>query len=369
MNLDTFIDHLAKHHWTDYEIKKYIGPYQGAYFGYSKDHMVRSNAASGGMATAILIDMLSSGKIDGALVCMTRVENNSVRAGYAVATTRDELISAQGSKYISGKFSSEAMTLIRQFDGRLAVVALPCDAKLLHSVCAHNEAIRKKIALIITLFCGHLSRPELTDTVIKKITHSADEELKSFRYRSGAWRGSLMLEMADGKVIRKRFSKFSNYQNLYYFCERKCLSCYDHIGFFGDVAVGDVWLQKMKSESIKHSCVIVKTDKGRRVVEDLLQGGKAALTSVPITTAMDAQTRSLRIHCNISPRAAMAKKYGLRIDDPNPEKFNIFQRMVAKVILRNALLTQTMAGAEKVRQMSNLSLKTQLYFFKLLQLL
>lgn len=369
MNLEAIVDSLTRHKWTDHEISKYIGDYQAAYFGYASDHLIRSNAASGGVTTAILAQLLENQHIDGALVCVNYIDNNTVRPKYIIAKNREELLAAQGSKYISGKFSSEAMMLIREFVGRLAVVALPCDAKVLRTVCLKDETIDRKVALIITLFCGHLSQPGLTDLVVKKLSQESNSPIKSFRYRSGAWRGSLMLEFGNGKVIRKKFSKFSNYQNLYYFCERKCLSCYDHIGFYGDIAVGDVWLQSMKKEAIKHSCLIVKTLEGEKVINSLKDQQVLKLTPVPITTAMDAQVRSLRIHCNISPRVAAAKKFGFTIQDPDPEKFNFFQYQVANIILKNALLTQSKVGADKVSMMSNFSLKAQLYFLKALQIL
>ena len=59
MAFEKLLDRALKTNWTEEQISKFIGPYNGAYFTYSNDHLVRSNAASGGTVTALLMDMLT----------------------------------------------------------------------------------------------------------------------------------------------------------------------------------------------------------------------------------------------------------------------------------------------------------------------
>jgi coenzyme F420 hydrogenase subunit beta len=75
-----------------------LGNYTNCYLGYANDHNIRYNSASGGLVTALLIYALEQGLIDGALV--TRMKRDSpLEPEPFIARTREEIISARGSKY------------------------------------------------------------------------------------------------------------------------------------------------------------------------------------------------------------------------------------------------------------------------------
>ncbi len=369
MAFENLLDRLLKMDWSEEQIYKFIGPYNGSYFAYSKDHLIRSNASSGGTVTALLEDMLNRNEIDAALVCFLDVVDGVVSANFRLAKTREELLQAQGSKYISTRFSSQAMEIIRNFDGRLAVVCLPCDAKLLYKASRTTLELKEKVRCVITLFCGHLSKPELTQLVIDRLRPTPDSQLEDFRYRSGHWRGRLTAEYDEGHVVYKKFSAFSKYQNLYYFCETKCIHCYDHTGYFSDIAIGDIWLQRMKSDPIKHSAVITKTERGKRILDAAGESGMLHIDAQPISEIVEAQSRSFKIHYNISARARAGEKLGLKIRDEVNEQVRWSDYQVAKIILKNYLLTQTDKGALQVRNMSTRWITLQLYLLKALEVL
>jgi coenzyme F420-reducing hydrogenase beta subunit len=369
MAFENLVDRILKTNWSQEQVNKFIGPHNGSFFTYATDHLTRSNAASGGTVTAVLKSLLDREEIDAALVCVSEVINGKVEANFKLARTHEELLASQGSKYISTRFSSQAMEIIRNFDGRLAVVCLPCDAKLLRKATERSPELKAKIACVITLFCGHLSSPELTQLVTDRLRPHPDAELKDFRYRSGHWRGRLTAEYDNGRVVSKKFSAFSKYQNLYYFCETKCMHCYDHIGYFGDIACGDIWLQRMKNDPIKHSAVITKSAKGLKILEEAASDNLLVIEPKPVEEIVEAQSRSFKIHYNISARAKAGEKLGLKIKDEVNEKVRWSDYQVARIILKNYLLTQTEEGREKVRNMSSRQITLQLYLLKALQVL
>lgn len=369
MAFEKLLDRMLRTEWSEEQISKFIGSYNGSYFTYSTDHLVRSNAASGGTVTVLLMDMLDRNEIDAALVCFMDVVEGVVSANFRLAKTREELLQAQGSKYISTRFSSQAMEIIRNYDGRLAVVCLPCDAKLLDKATATMPALKDKIRCVITLFCGHLSKPDLTQLVVDRLRPMPDSQLKDFRYRSGHWRGRLTAEYDEGHVVSKKFSAFSKYQNLYYFCETKCMHCYDHTGYFSDIAIGDIWLQRMKNDPIKHSAVITKTERGKRILETAGESGALHIDAQPIAEIIESQSRSFKIHYNISARAKAGEKFGLRIKDEVNERVRWSDYQVAKIILKNYMLTQSDEGTLQVRKMSRRWISLQLYLLKTLEVL
>ena len=369
MAANALIDKLLRTNWTDEQIQDYIGHYESAYFAYAKDHLIRSNAASGGVVTGLLSDMLKNNDIDGALVCISTIEEGKVRGQCKIATCLEELLESQGSKYISTAFSREAIPMIKGFKGRLAVVCLPCDAKLLALLSEKDAELKKKLALVITLFCGHASQPELTEMVVDRLRPNPKAELTDFRFRSGHWRGRITAEFDDHFIVSKKFSFFSKYQNLYYFCERKCLHCHDHAGYYSDLSVGDVWLQRMKDLPIKYSGIIAKSKRSIKYLEQAEKDHALQLEPQDIREIVESQSRSFRVHYNVSARSKAGKKLGLDINDDVNTKVRWVDYLIAREIIKNYLATQTPEGIEKLKRMPKRLVTLKLYYLKLLQVL
>jgi coenzyme F420-reducing hydrogenase beta subunit len=362
------VDKLLKRKWTPALIEKYMGRFQSCWLSYAMDEEIRQNAASGGTITGLLAYLLDSGKIDGALVCATHVEGNEVKAEYKIATTRADLIAAQGSKYVETHFSHDAVPLIKEFPGKLALVLLPCDTWIVNRLRQNHPEIDQKIRLTIALFCGHISDPGLTRLVIRK-NKPAGVSLTSFRYRIGHWRGKLRFGFEDETQKEKAFSAFSDYQNLYFFCARKCLHCHDHTGYDCDLSVGDVWLMSMKDNPIKHNAIIARTQQAEADLQAAYTAKMVYIQSVPSELVADAQSRSLPMHYNVSARASAGKLLGLKVSDPVHERVRLIDFLIAIVILFNYRLTTTPRGRLLVGSVPKQLIKLYLYALKALEIL
>jgi coenzyme F420-reducing hydrogenase beta subunit len=349
--------------WGPEVVRQYIGAYRQSYFAYAGDENIRQGAASGGVITALLEYALNSKVIDGALVCRSTIVDGRVVPQFVIATDRQTLMSAQGSKYIAVNFNRDALPLIREFKGRLAVVALPCDLSNLCRLAQHDEAIREKIALTIGLFCGHNSRPELTDMIVDQLRPTG-ATLTDYRYRQGHWRGELEACFDNGQVIRRPFSYFSDYQNLFYFCQQKCHHCHDHAAYEADISIGDIWSLRMKENPIKHNAVIVRTAAGAKVFEAALKDGAIQGQPEPIAEICEGQARSMPFHYNISARAQAGEKLGIQIKDAVGVPVRWTDYWTARMALKNEMLSRGPQGAKKVARIPRFILKLKLYVMK-----
>ncbi len=364
--INRLADRLFKRHWTPERLQKYLGQVRSAWLAYAQDEAIRRNAASGGTITALLAHLLEIGQIDGALVMTSSVSGNEVKAEYRIATTRAELMQAQGSKYFETNFTHDAVPLIQNFHGRLALTLLPCDTWVVNRLMRNNPELANKIVLRIALFCGHISDPGLTRLVIRK-AKKPGLSLTYFRNRIGHWRGNLQFGFEDGSLIEKPFSAFSDYQNLYFFCARKCLRCHDHTGYDSDLAVGDIWLMAMKNNPIKHNAVLARTEVAENFLQNAYQAGAINLQSVPVEIVADGQARSLPLHYNVSARAKAARLLGLPLNEPVKEKVRLVDYLIALIILFNFRLTSTAGGRMLVGRIPKQVIKLYLLFFKALQ--
>jgi coenzyme F420 hydrogenase subunit beta len=356
-------DKLWTKTWSGEQLANYVGPYQTCYFTYATDQAMRERAASGGSVSALLVHLLETDQIDGALVCRTILKDGKPRAEFFIARTREDMHSAQGSKYSAVYFSNDGLPLLNAFEGRVAVVALPCDATILQRTRAKSPTLDQKIILVITLFCGHNSEPELTDGVVKRLGRGHGE-LREFVWRYGHWRGSLSATFEDGTSINRPFSDLSNYRHLYFFAQQKCHHCFDHFGYNCDISAGDIWLPHMREHPIKHTALITRTPAGQHVVEDALRNGILTGQEESVENVVNGQARTLPVHYNITARARVGRLFGLKIKDRTQTSVRLVDYVIAFLALSNERLSRTRLGRRLIWLIPKPMLKLYVYFFK-----
>jgi coenzyme F420 hydrogenase subunit beta len=352
-------ERLTARTWTPSDIEAMIGAHQYTAVAYADAEDVRVEAASGGAVTALLLDLLASGKADGALVCVTHVESGTVRARYHVATTPAEVLAARGSTYVLGDFVREAIPLIEGFEGRVAVVGLPCEITAVE----RRSHLNEKVACRISLFCGHATRPELVDALTERLVAEAGSELVSFTFRTGAWRGQLRAVFADGTTVERPSSAYLLYQNLSYFVARKCLACGDHFGYDADVCAGDLWSYRYKSEPIKHTALIAKTPRGAELVRSATGGGAIISREVPVTDILDGQRRIAPFHHNVTARHQAGSRRGVSVPDRG-QRVLWHERAAARMVIRAFLSSGEIDDARRLLGQPRWRLKLKLYVQK-----
>lgn len=294
----------------------YTGKFINVFTGYAVDPEIAGNAASGGVTTALLNHMLETREIDGVLCYRMEIIDGKLTAVPLIATDRQMLLSAQGSLYFTfAPLSPGAVTLIREFPGKLALVALPCTVNLVRKLQTTDPAVYGKIKFIVGLFCGHNSQPELIMRALAKRGLPV-ENLRSFRFRRGKWRGESVAVTRDGREVKLPTSFFTLYQNLFILSKPSCLGCGDHYAENADVSCGDIWLRKYKASQLKHSILAVRTP----YAESVLQAAKAAkvlaLSSSSQKELYLANIRACVFHKALRAKSLAGRLVGLKIKVP-----------------------------------------------------
>lgn len=314
--LNRIIDKLTKKKWSEAEMDAMLGVSRAAYLTHAADDGIREQAASGGTSSALMVAALESGRIDGAIVCRTFVEDGKVRAHFVLARTREEILDARGSKYVETRFLREVLPILEENEGRFAVCGLPCDISNLKRWEEKNPKLAGKVALRMAFLCGHNSRKELIDGITCKLCKLADGgNLVDYKFRTGHWRGELSATFDNGKVATKPFSYFSDYRNLYFFAERKCVACIDHFGYDADISMGDVWLYALRDSPIKHTGILVRSERAAEIFDAAVADGGIIAEEVARETILDGQTRIAPTHYNVTARSRAGKWLGVKIPD------------------------------------------------------
>lgn len=271
--------------------------------GYASDEKIRQNAASGGMVTALLISLLKQKKIDGAFVTKTEIVEGKLGYKSMIATTPEEIADCSSSVYMYMPLLKE-LDLIRNFNGKVAVVLTPCLIKGLNAILDEDRGLREKIVLKLGLFCSGNQTEEATLYSLEKSGVELDKA-KRLYYRRGNWRGKSTVIYKDG--TEKDFSythTICAYKNAYYFEKPQCMVCQNQFADGADISFGDIWLKEMKKEKIKHTGCIIRTENGRSLYYSALDDGSITDSHLSFRDCLMGQKRALVFKFN-----AAAAKY------------------------------------------------------------
>lgn len=238
--------------------EKYIGKYMCCRYGYATDESIRKNAASGGMITALLCYLLKNRIIDGAWVTKTRInENGDLDYHTFIATSEDAIRSASSSVYMDIPLMKH-IDMIRDFNGKLAVVMTPCMLRALSVIMEKEDDLKEKVLFKFGLFCSGNHSKEATKLSLKKAGVSLQNAVRLY-YRRGHWRGKGSMLYSDGTEKHFSYTKtICAYKNAYFYERKSCMLCQDHYAECADISFGDVWLKKMKHNSIKYTACVIR---------------------------------------------------------------------------------------------------------------
>ncbi len=330
--------------WSVEAERRYLGSVLETRVGYAADPGIRDGAASGGVVSALLIHLLEEKRIDGALVSRCVVRNNALKSETFIARTRPEILSCRTSVYFDfDPLNPRVLDEIGRFDGKIAVVGLPCHLKKLARPRREDDALDRKIALTMGLFCGHNSKKELMYQVLaKKKIDLAD--VRAFAFRKGLWRGRTRAILKDGSEISFPFQHFSVYQNMHILSADKCRVCTDHTAETADIATGDVWTARAKKERIKHSVFISRSETGRAALASAIRRGMIIGKPVDAGMVFQANRRALIHHKAIRARAMAASLFNEKIKAPPDAPDARWNEFLAAVMV---FLIQKLVSGEK----------------------
>jgi coenzyme F420 hydrogenase subunit beta len=254
-----------------------IGPYRNLGRGYAADPAVREAGSAGGVVTALLSSALAQGQIDGALV-VTADPDDPTRPRVVVAHTPESVQAAAQSKYCLVPVNA----LLKHADeagGRLAVVALPCQAHGIRLAQALDLAVTRHIAWVVGVFCGFQTRYAGTAYLLQKLGIQPNQVAR-LEYRGGPWPGGFRAMTHDGTqgfVPKHHYT----YVHLMYAPEG-CWYCPDLTAEFADVSVGDYWVDGAEG----YSMIIGRTAVGQALLEGVAARGEIIFEAIPYAEAL-----------------------------------------------------------------------------------
>ncbi|RMD86401.1 MAG: 4Fe-4S dicluster domain-containing protein [Candidatus Dadabacteria bacterium] len=318
------IDHYKKMFGTEPDLKDTHGIFKRAVLGYSPDNKLRRNSTSGGIITALLVHMLESGQIDGAVV--TGSDEKTLWKGEPkIARTKADILAATKSKYAISP-TNVVIAEILKHEGKYAFVGLPCQIHGILKAASLNKKLKERVAITIGLIC-HAAVDHEAFEVIWDSLGGRVKSAKRFISRVGKHPGTPALELENGEMCPVYFPEKKGYRpssmemiNILYrlYTPMRCTTCFDAMAEFADIAVGDPWMPPPEKDIDFYqgwSFALARTARGDEILKKAIADGAIVARDI---TRFQARECNLEMAKEKRNRAAWIMGYRARRYMPVP---------------------------------------------------
>ena len=253
------------------QLRKAWGPVLELWEGYASDPEIRFKGSSGGVVTALALFCLEQEGISGVLHIGANAEapwqNVTV-----FSRNRTELIARTGSRY-SPAAPCEKIDWIREASSHCVFIGKPCDIVALRKLQAVNAQLDKKVHLAISIFCAGTPPTKGTYHLLE-VLGVTPEETEQLRYRGCGWPGMTTVRIKGSNNKTRQMTYEESWGNiLSNYIQLRCRLCPDSTGEFADISCGDPWYREIEPDEPGRSLVLVRTERGRRILRKAMRAG------------------------------------------------------------------------------------------------
>ena len=245
---------------------RFIGSYRKLLIGHASDPQIRSNAASGGILSAVLIYLLEKKRIDGVITTRMSLSQPWLAEPF-IATTRDEILESAQSKYIVTSVN-EILPQIAAFSGPLAYVGLPGQVQSIRKLQILGHVSVKNIRYIFGPFYGNTLHFSSIISFLRAHGEKDPRRIKKLYFRYGEWPGRMRIELDNGKVME--LPKFHANYLIPFHILKNSLLCTDLTNEFTDLSGGDAWAPVYEERGKGFSMIIVRTKEAETLIEEMV---------------------------------------------------------------------------------------------------
>lgn len=295
-----------------------MGYYLDTFVGHSLVDDHRMQAASGGLTTWALEQLIEMDLIDYA-VCVSATGDSDKLFKFKVCSTIQEIRNCSRSCYYPVEIS-EAVRYILANDGRYAIVGLPCMCKAIRSAMQLNPKLQLRVKFVLGLTCGQTKSKFFAEYVCA-LGGGDPEHLEEFIFRvKGPDRpasnfGMKFVCQADNKTSQEGVVFRSDGVNSIWdnrcFTPNACDFCDDVFAELADACFLDAWLPAYFSDWKGNNMVLLRQKELLSIFQDAAADGLIELKNLAVRDVISSQKGVFQSkRCDIKERVSLAKRQG-----------------------------------------------------------
>ena len=247
----------------------FLGVFRHLSIGHATDAAIRSQAASGGILSAVLIFLLEKGYVQG-VVTLRMSRTTPWLTEPFIATCRDEVMEAAQSKYIISSVN-EILPEMEAFQGELAYVGLPGQVQSIRKLQRMNHPSVRNIKFVFGPFYGNTLHFSSIRSFLTAHSETDYSQIVKLYFRYGEWPGKMRIEMKSGRVLELPKSH-ANYLIPFHILKNSLL-CTDLTNEFTDLSGGDAWAPVYEERGKGFSMIIARSEQGAVLLDTMTAEG------------------------------------------------------------------------------------------------
>jgi coenzyme F420 hydrogenase subunit beta len=238
-----------------------------------------------------------------------------------LSQTFSDILARTGSRYAPAS-PCDSLMKIEAAPAPCVFIGKPCDVAGLRKAQMLRSALNENVGVAIGIFCAGTPSTMGTFELLKhyKIDPKTVSEI---RYRGKGWPGMFRV-LLRGETspsfyeasYRESWGFLNNYRPY------RCYLCPDGTSEFADISCGDPWYREVSEDELGFSLVLVRTEKGREIVQGALKAGYVVLKKSDPKILQDSQKNLLLKRGAIWGRLMAMKMFG--IPTPRLQGFSLF---------------------------------------------
>lgn len=288
------------------------GPIFEIWEGYATDTEIRYSGSSGGLATSLAMFCIEQEGMEGVLHIGSDPEQPLKNKTF-FSKSKEELLLRTGSRY-SPASPCDSLGQIESAMNPSVFIGKPCDVRALRKAQSLRKKLDNKVGLAIGIFCAGSPSTQATIDLLK-LQSKELEPIDEIRYRGQGWPGMFTVREKGEKVPSATISYRKSWAFLQAYRPFCCYLCPDGTSEFADISCGDPWYREIQKDDLGFSLVLVRTEKGRRILHHAREAGYIHLSRIESKILKASQENLLRKRRAIWGRLVAMKAFGI----PNPK--------------------------------------------------
>ena len=307
------LGHTADGHPADAipELLPAWGPVLEVWEGHATDEAIRFAGSSGGAASALALACIESGGMHGVLHVRAR-RDAPILNETVLSTTREEILQATGSRYAPAS-PCDGLQMIEDAPEPCVFIGKPCDVAAVRNATRLRAPLREKVGVTIAFFCAGTPTTKGTMALLDRLDIDDPSDVLDVRYRGNGWPGRTVFTVKSGAGTEIRALSYEESwgEVLTNYKQWRCHVCADHTGEFADIAVGDPWHRLPGPREPGRSLILVRTERGRRILADAVAAGYLAVERSEHSVLPAAQPELLRSRAAVWGRLLACRMMGV----------------------------------------------------------